>query len=231
MQFNQVVRSNSSLTVGRYFRLMALAMTEIMLTSPLAIFTIVLNATSTEIGPWRSWDDTHFAYSRIEQIPALLWRSHHLLVVSMELTRWLAPATAVTFFLFFGFAEEARKQYCSLFLRIKRVLLSFSSTKRCVLYSLMEFKFLILVYRARPVSPLPVFIIRKQGDRWSSRVGETKTHQDADVHLSTMATETDRSYNPSSPLSVTTISPSMLSDDTHVTFVTDEIDKFRRFSV
>ena len=140
MQFNQVVRSNSSLTVGRYFRLMALAMTEIMLTTPLAIFTIALNATSTEVGPWRSWDDTHFAYSRIEQIPALFWRSNHLLVVSMELTRWLAPVTAVTFFLFFGFAEEARKQYHSLFSCIKKNLLSFfrptsSSSKRWVLYS------------------------------------------------------------------------------------------------
>jgi Pheromone A receptor len=90
---------------------MGLVTTEIMCTTPVAIFSIVLNATATEIGPWRSWENTHFDYSRVEQFPAVLWRSNRLLVVGMELTRWLAPACAIIFFLFFGFAEEARKNY------------------------------------------------------------------------------------------------------------------------
>lgn len=90
---------------------MALAMTEVSCTTPLSIFVIVLNATTTPIGPWRSWSDTHFDYSRVEQYPAVLWRSNYLLVVSLELSRWIAPVCALVFFAFFGFAQEARKNY------------------------------------------------------------------------------------------------------------------------
>jgi pheromone a factor receptor len=99
---------------------MALAMTEMMCTVPLAIFVIVLNATTSTIGPWRSWDNTHLAFSRIEQIPGVLWRSNRLLVVSMELTRWISPFCAFVFFLFFGFAQEARKNYRLLFNQVAK---------------------------------------------------------------------------------------------------------------
>ena len=112
LEFSQFMNSNtSSLTMSRYFRLMALATTEILLTTPLAIFTIWLNATASPIGPWRSWEDTHFDYFRVEQIPALFWRSNHLLVISMDFTRWTAPVCALVFFSFFGFADEAKKNY------------------------------------------------------------------------------------------------------------------------
>ncbi|KIJ93455.1 hypothetical protein K443DRAFT_684535 [Laccaria amethystina LaAM-08-1] len=110
-EFSQFLTSHTSLTVGRYFRLMALAMTEICFTIPLSIFMIWLNATSSPIGPWRSWDDTHFAFSRIEQIPAVLWRSNHILVMAMEFSRWVTPLCAFTFFAFFGFADEAKRHY------------------------------------------------------------------------------------------------------------------------
>ena len=121
-QFTSFLKSNSSLTLSRYFRLMALAMTEMLFTTPLAIFVIYLNATTLEIGPWRSWDDTHFNYSRVEQRPALFWRSNSQIELSMELTRWLSPFCAIVFFSFFGFAQEAQKQYCRAYLFIRRYL-------------------------------------------------------------------------------------------------------------
>jgi len=111
VEFSQFLSSNTSLTVGRYFRLMGLAMTEICATTPLAIFIIWLNATASPIGPWISWEDTHFAYSRVEQISATTWRSNHLLVVAIELSRWLNPLCAFTFFAFFGFAQESKRNY------------------------------------------------------------------------------------------------------------------------
>jgi len=112
LEFTQFMNSNtSSLTMSRYFRLMALATTEILLTIPLAIFTIWLNATASPLGPWRSWEDTHFDYFRVEQIPALFWRSNRLLVIAMDFTRWTAPVCALVFFAFFGFADEAKKNY------------------------------------------------------------------------------------------------------------------------
>jgi len=90
---------------------MALAMTEIVFTIPLAIFSIWLNATASPIGPWRSWADTHFAYFRMEQIPSVIWRRNHLLVLEFEFSRWVTPLCAFLFFAFFGFADEAKKNY------------------------------------------------------------------------------------------------------------------------
>jgi pheromone a factor receptor len=86
-------------------------MTEMMCTAPLAAFVIWLNATTQPIEPWKGLADAHFDFSRFEQLPAVIWRQNHLLVVSMELTRWLPPICAFIFFTFFGFAEEARKHY------------------------------------------------------------------------------------------------------------------------
>ncbi|KIM42063.1 hypothetical protein M413DRAFT_143772 [Hebeloma cylindrosporum] len=109
--FSQFLSSNTTLTVGRYFRLMALAMTEICATTPLSIFMIWLNATTTPVGPWRSWEDTHFAYSRVEQIPGIFWRSNRLLVIAIEFSRWMTPISSLLFFAFFGFAHESKKNY------------------------------------------------------------------------------------------------------------------------
>ena len=90
---------------------MALAATEVVFTTPQAIFLIWLNATATPVGPWRGWADTHFAFSRVEQFPAVVWHQNHLLAVSFEFSRWVTVLCALVFFAFFGFADEARKNY------------------------------------------------------------------------------------------------------------------------
>ncbi|KAJ6629055.1 fungal pheromone STE3G-protein-coupled receptor [Mycena sp. CBHHK59/15] len=121
-EFAQFLSSNTSITASRYFRLMALATTEICFTTPLAIFTIYLNAVVTPVGPWVSFADTHFDYGRVEQFPAFLWRAEPLNVAAIELTRWASPFCALVFFAFFGFAVEARKHYRTAFWAVaKRV--------------------------------------------------------------------------------------------------------------
>ncbi len=80
---------------------MALATTEICCTTPLAIAVLCLSATSAPIEPWRSWSDTHYQYSRIVQVPALLWRSTEMLVASYETTRWVTVLCPLVFFGFF----------------------------------------------------------------------------------------------------------------------------------
>ena len=111
---------STSLTLGRYFRLMALAMSDILLTTPLSIFTICLNLKLGAVGPWRSWQDTHFDYSRIGQVPAFLWTSNKNLEICIQFTRWMAPLCAFIFFAFFGFADEARRNYLKLFSWLSR---------------------------------------------------------------------------------------------------------------
>ena len=108
--------------MSRYFRLMGLATADILCTTPPAIFIMVLNATASPVGPWRSWKDTHFEYGRIEQIPAVLWRSNHYATTAIEFSRWVTPLCALVFFGFFGFAGEARKQYSIFFWRVVKPL-------------------------------------------------------------------------------------------------------------
>ncbi|PPQ96632.1 hypothetical protein CVT26_010672 [Gymnopilus dilepis] len=139
-EFSQFLTSNTSLTLSRYFRLMALAMTEICATTPLSIFTIWLNATATPIHPWISLADTHFGYSRVEQIPAIIWRSQHLVAVGTEFSRWVTVVCAFIFFGFFGFASEAKRNYRLAWHWFKRMMakLGIKARPRALLSSKMK---------------------------------------------------------------------------------------------
>ena len=110
--------SNSSLTMSRYLRLMALVSIELLCTIPLAIFQIALNATFQPLDPWVSWSDTHYNFSRVRLVPAVIWNMNRLFVIGIELNRWTAPFCAFIFFSFFGFAAEARKYYCNMISKV-----------------------------------------------------------------------------------------------------------------
>ncbi|KAF9450970.1 STE3-domain-containing protein [Macrolepiota fuliginosa MF-IS2] len=110
-QFQQFISSNSSLSISRYFRLMALATAELLFNVPITTYGLYLNITSRPIYPWKSWSDTHFAWYIIDTYPGLLWRGQKTQVVILELSRWSLVFCALVFFAFFGFADEARKNY------------------------------------------------------------------------------------------------------------------------
>lgn len=102
---------NADLDLSRYFRLMALAALEILLTVPLASYIVYLNLTAAPVRPWISWADTHSNFNRYDQYPAAVWRRDPRSNVLHELSRWDKPLCAFVFFAFFGFADEARKHY------------------------------------------------------------------------------------------------------------------------
>ncbi|KAI0311157.1 pheromone A receptor-domain-containing protein [Amylostereum chailletii] len=114
-QFNEVISAHSALTVNRYFRLMAIAMVDVVLTVPISAFGIYLAASSNSIRRWISWDDTHFNYGEVDSIPAILWRSSKNGQISVELSRWSVVFSAFVFFAFFGFSMESRKNYSRVF--------------------------------------------------------------------------------------------------------------------
>jgi pheromone a factor receptor len=109
-QFNQFLVSNKSITISRYVRLMALAMMDIIFTVPIATFALVLNCLNG-LDPYINWANIHYDFSRVEQIPSVMWRLKTVEILSLELTRWSGPFCALLFFAFFGFAEEARRNY------------------------------------------------------------------------------------------------------------------------
>ncbi|THU83841.1 STE3-like pheromone receptor [Dendrothele bispora CBS 962.96] len=116
LQFNQLTRANSALNPSRYFRLMLLAIIDILCTIPLGVYTIYTSLHGLPLAPWISWDDTHFDFGRIVQYPTLIWRNTPGLSSAIEVNRWLPVACAFAFFIIFGFAEEARKSYRRAFL-------------------------------------------------------------------------------------------------------------------
>ncbi|KAI0270665.1 pheromone A receptor-domain-containing protein [Gloeopeniophorella convolvens] len=110
-QFSEMISSNRGLNQSRYLRLMALSLIEILGTIPISSYGLYLNTRPGEISKWKSWSDTHFDYSKVEQIASVLWKNEHGSRVGLELYRWSLVLCAFIFFGFFGFADEARKHY------------------------------------------------------------------------------------------------------------------------
>ncbi|KAF6760028.1 pheromone A receptor-domain-containing protein [Ephemerocybe angulata] len=112
--FNKLLSSTGSknLTASRYQRLMAMACMDVAIALPIAITICVLNATVFgPVMPWVSWEETHFDFWKVNRVAAVFWRSDNISAIVLELSRWLSVVCGLVFFAFFGFAEEARKNY------------------------------------------------------------------------------------------------------------------------
>jgi len=113
-EFSNLASSHSNLNSNIYIRLMCLAGIETLFTVPLCSFFLYQNI-KNGLFPWISWEDTHYNFSRVEQILAMYWRSDRIVNVNLETSRWLIVVCAFTFFAFFGFADEAKKNYRSMY--------------------------------------------------------------------------------------------------------------------
>ncbi len=121
LRFSQVISSNSSLTISRYLRLIALCCTVMALVTPLSAFSVYINTAGLQVQPWVSWANTHYNFSYVELFPAVFWQSKIESHVAIEMGRWVYPCSCIMFFMLFGFAEEARKFYASAFWRVAKV--------------------------------------------------------------------------------------------------------------
>jgi len=65
---------------------------------------------SEGIAPWTSFKDLHANVSIVLQYSAEEWRSESNAAL-IEFSRWLWVISALGFFAFFGFSEEAMKHY------------------------------------------------------------------------------------------------------------------------
>ncbi|KAK7039959.1 GPCR fungal pheromone mating factor [Favolaschia claudopus] len=107
--------TNSNLNLNRYIRLMLLACTNLFMTIPLSIWVLWVDVRIFGLSPWISWEDTHRNFSRVTQIPGTFWRSDIYIAASLETTRWLTVACSFLFFTYFGFGDEAMKNYRAAF--------------------------------------------------------------------------------------------------------------------
>ncbi len=109
--FNGMLGSNKNPNQNRYIRLIALSAAQIFFTLPVTVFSLYFNAHYLTVHPWISWDDTHSNYYVVNQIPSFMWRANPISQTLLELNRWTIVIAAFLFFAFFGFAEEARRNY------------------------------------------------------------------------------------------------------------------------
>lgn len=120
-QSKNFIGTNACLSYDRYWRLIALASADFCFTIPLAIRSIVTNSLSG-VSPWVSWADTHAEYSRIPQVPRIVVDQDQNAISSYEINRWTPVLCALFFFGFFGFTNEARKNYRLLAATIAKLL-------------------------------------------------------------------------------------------------------------
>ncbi|KZV82019.1 fungal pheromone STE3G-protein-coupled receptor [Exidia glandulosa HHB12029] len=120
VEFERHLRdSQSALTTSRYMRLMALAVCEIFWGTTLGAYVVFLNISVDGLRPWTSWADVHYNFSRVAVYPRYLigsWQKQNLF-----LSWWITPATALLFFIFFGFSEEALEGYAGALRWVRRV--------------------------------------------------------------------------------------------------------------
>ncbi|WWD07988.1 hypothetical protein V865_006098 [Kwoniella europaea PYCC6329] len=108
LQFQTILAaSDSGLSVGRYLRLIALAVTD----STVLLAYAIYNATSSSdspLMPYKSWAAVHLNFSQYSQYPEELIGS----VYSAFVANVYAPFLySIIFFTFFGFGEEAIIEY------------------------------------------------------------------------------------------------------------------------
>ena len=99
------------MSIARYFRLVLLAVLAVLCIVPLGIYSIYVRNKGVGLAS----EVTHFNFSHVNLISTLTWRNDPYFLVSVELTRWLPVVCAFLFFVLFGFASEARKQYSRIF--------------------------------------------------------------------------------------------------------------------
>ena len=109
-QHKDLIPSSPNLTYNCYWRLVALASVDFCFTIPLTVWAVV-NDALLGIRPWVSWASIHSGYAQIIQVPRTALDQSPVATQGLELYRWSSVLCAFIFFAFFGFAEEARKNY------------------------------------------------------------------------------------------------------------------------
>ena len=128
VEFNDHLAQHSNLSSSYYLRLMCFGGLEILGTVPVASYYLFL-AISTGVEPWPGWREAHSHFSNVFFIPRSIWENSSS-KASYELGRWISVICAFNFFAFFGFAEEARKNYRAVYLTVaKHIGLSTPSSK------------------------------------------------------------------------------------------------------
>ncbi|KIR91887.1 hypothetical protein I304_04049 [Cryptococcus deuterogattii CBS 10090] len=114
LQFRTILASSDSkLSIGRYIRLIALAVTDSTVVLVVIVYAAVnaLSDSSLPMRPYRDWAYVHQDFSQISQYPEELFASSWPAVV---MNVYAPIMYSILFFTFFGFGEEAVSEYLAI---------------------------------------------------------------------------------------------------------------------
>ncbi|KAG9079965.1 a-factor receptor [Ceratobasidium sp. 370] len=118
-QFSRILsESEADLTMSRFFRLMALAVTNMLFVLPLALYFLISDMVLYPLSPWTSWQDTHAMISQVFTFPQDVLQAQPGAKTCLELNRWSIPGCAFLFFMYFGLPGEAIRQYKAVLWRV-----------------------------------------------------------------------------------------------------------------
>ncbi|KAJ7101761.1 pheromone A receptor-domain-containing protein [Mycena epipterygia] len=106
--FARHLQTASSLTPGRYFRLMAMALVQ-MLWATIVTAADMAFTLNEGLRPWTSWADVHSNFGRVAVFPTAFIPAQTLLV--SYLIWWTVPISSLLFAAFFAFGEDAKREY------------------------------------------------------------------------------------------------------------------------
>jgi len=109
-QFSKHLQSqNRGLMSSRYMRLMAMAVSEIVIETGMGAFLVAETLQDSSLRDWDNWDDVHSNFSRVAQFPRLLIADY--LWTRTVLTLYIPPICAIDFFIWFGVGRESLDEY------------------------------------------------------------------------------------------------------------------------
>ncbi|KAG8681220.1 a-factor receptor, partial [Ceratobasidium sp. 394] len=115
-QFSAILsESTAGLNMSRYFRLMALAVTEMGTCIPLSVYFIFSDIQIDTFEPWVSWAHTSHSLKLVNSTPFELLQESPDIRAVIDLNRWLVPGCAFMFFVYFGLSSEATEEYKRVF--------------------------------------------------------------------------------------------------------------------
>jgi pheromone a factor receptor len=108
MEFQKILSSNSpSLNTGRYLRLIAFAVIDVLFSIGANTFALAWVLSTIKLSPWKGFAYTHEDFSMISQTSPPSGSFQWEFIMSL----YVPPLYSFLFFIFFGFGEEAIKEY------------------------------------------------------------------------------------------------------------------------
>ena len=103
-------KSGGGLNTSRFVRLISLSFVEMLVSVPLAGYSLGWTA-SHALEPITSWSDVHADWFRIDKFDAAYLESSGVTNTLTSLSRWIPVFAAFVYFMFFGMQEEALTAY------------------------------------------------------------------------------------------------------------------------